>query len=366
MKRWEIYLEILCECLMIAGMLFLIGYVLPKTLAFLWPLVAGWLIAVLAHPVLKFLHKKLKISKHIGSAAIIVVVIAGIITALYALGSKLVHEGMEFANAVPAMYHDAEQTIVAMWNTIKGRLPAWIADEVSGVTIELVSEITSYFASNESAGVIGTFAKSLTNGIIGVIVMFLSAYFFLVDWDAIHNAIARNETARWKTRVRFVWDNILGVVGGYIIAQLKLMCIIAALLFAGFLIMRLEYSLLLALLISLLDALPFFGVGTALIPWAVYEFISNHTQLAVGLLILYVICLLTRQILQPRIVGGTVGLSALSTLVLMYIGMKVAGILGFVIAVVLGMIVKRFYEQGMFDGSINRMKSRIQMLQELD
>ena len=84
----------------------------------------------------------------------------------------------------------------------------------------------------------------------------------------------------------------------------------------------------------------------------------------IGLLVLYVICLLTRQILQPKLVSNTVGLSPLATLILMYVGMKIAGVIGFIIAVVLGIVVKKLYEMGMFDGPINRMRVRIEMLKD--
>ena len=115
-----------------------------------------------------------------------------------------------------------------------------------------------------------------------------------------------------------------------------------------------------------MDALPFLGVGTALVPWAIYDFIAGEMNQGIGLLVIYGVCLLTRQILQPRIVGKTVGLGSLTTLVLMYVGMKIAGIIGFIVAVVLGIIVKRLYELGMFDGSIKRMQMRFEMLKDAE
>lgn len=366
MKRWEIYLEIVCEVILMIGCLFIIGFVLPKTLAFLWPLVAGWIIAVLAHPIQRFLQKQLKVSRKLGSAVIVVLVILLVSGVIYLAGSKLVGEGIGFAKDVPTIYQDVEHNIKETWDGIKDRLPQSVADRVSGISGKIAGEITSFLASERGAGYIGSFAKSVTNGLIGIIVMFVSAYLFLADWDKLHKEIQKMEAPEFKKRMKVIKDNILGAVGGYFLAQLKLMFIICVLLLIGFLLLRVHYALILAILIGILDALPFLGVGTALIPWAIYEFIANQTMYGVGLLILYVICLLTRQILQPRIVGQSVGLSSLSTLVLMYVGMKIAGIIGFIIAVVLGIIVKRLYELGMFDGSINRMRSRIMMLKDAD
>lgn len=366
MKRWEIYLEILCEIILLLGFLFAIGFLLPKTLAFLWPLVAGWVIAMLAHPILVFLQKKLKMPRRLGSAVLIVLVILLVTGVLFLIGSKLLHEGMAFVDIIPQKYREVEATVKSLWNDIKGMLPVGIANKVGSLTNNVVGEVTSFLASERGAGYLGRFAKSVTNGLIGIIVMFMSAYFFLADWININKGIRNIKDKQLKKRIKVIKDNMLGAVGGYFLAQLKIMLIICGLLFVGFLILEVNYTFILAVLISILDALPFLGVGTALIPWALYEFISGKTMFGIGLLVVYVVCLLTRQILQPRIVGGSVGLSSLSTLILMYIGMKLAGIIGFIIAVMLGIIVKRLYEMHMFDGPINRMKYRFEMLRKAD
>ena len=111
-----------------------------------------------------------------------------------------------------------------------------------------------------------------------------------------------------------------------------------------------------------MDAIPFFGVGTVLIPWAIYEFTIGNTFYAGGLVVLYAVCFVLRQVLQPGFVGDSVGLSSLSVLVFMYVGFKLGGILGFIIMILLGIIIKRMYESGFLDGPVNRLKERIEML----
>ncbi len=364
MKRWEIYLEILCEIILLIGGVFLIGFVLPKTLAFLWPLVLGWIIAMLGHPIQKFLQKKLKVSRRIGSAVIVVLVLLFVSGVIYLAGAKLIDKGVDFVEDVPGIYHETEANIKKVWGNIKEDLPQPMAKKIGDIAGRVASEITTYFASGTGAGYLSSFAKSATNGIIGIIVMFMSAYFFMADWEALHKRMENIESDGFKKRYALIKENILGAVGGYFLAQLKLMGIIFILLLIAFLILHVNYSVVLAILISLLDALPFFGVGTALIPWSIYKFFSGEAVFAIALIALYVICLLTRQILQPRIVGKSVGLSSLTTLVLMYVGVKLGGIVGFIIAVIVGIIVKRMYESGMFDGSIKRMQDRFDMLKD--
>ena len=83
MKRWESYLDIIMELLVILAGALLLIFVLPKTLAFLWPFVAGWIISMIAHPVIEYLEKKVKLPKKFGSAILIAVVITAIIAVLY-------------------------------------------------------------------------------------------------------------------------------------------------------------------------------------------------------------------------------------------------------------------------------------------
>lgn len=366
MKRWEIYLEILIELILLAGSIFAIGYLLPKTLAFLWPLVAGWIIAVIAHPMHKFLQRHLNFSKKSGSAFIVILLITVICTVIYQVSIKLINEGTAFVHTLPQIYEEVQQNITSLWLSLEDILPNSISNKVSNFVSSLSSELSGLATSNKGAEYIGSVAHTLTNGVIGIIVMFMSAYFFIADWDKIHNGLYDLMSDTVKLQFKTIKDNMLGAVGGYFLAQLKLMGIVGVLLFIGFMILRIDYALILALLIAILDALPFLGVGTALVPWAIYAFIVGNINQGIGLLVIYGVCLLIRQILQPKMVGESVGLSALETLVLMYVGMKIAGIIGFIIAVVLGIIVKRLYELGMFDGSIKRMRVRFEMLKDAE
>ncbi|MCR4717055.1 MAG: sporulation integral membrane protein YtvI [Lachnospiraceae bacterium] len=362
MKRWEIYLEIFLELLIILAIIAFVGLALPKILGFLWPLVAGWLIATVAHPIQKFLQKRLKVAKKLGSAILVVFVIAIVVLAFYGLGSALVNLGSDFVKAVPGIYNDTMNNISSWWETNSVVLPREISSKISEIAASASSEISSYFAGKVSDGYLTSFAKSVTNGLIGIIVMFMSAYMFMVDWDNLYKKYKGINSDRFKEQVKLVKDNIFAGVGGYILAQIKLMAIIAVILFIGLMILPSHYAFVPALLIAILDAIPFLGVGTVLIPWAVYEVTIGNTGYALGLMILYLICLVLRQILQPRLVGDSVGLSSLTTLVLMYIGFKLGGILGFILMILMGIIVKRMYETGLFDGPIKRTKNRLEML----
>ncbi len=138
-------------------------------------------------------------------------------------------------------------------------------------------------------------------------------------------------------------------VGGYFKAQFKIECWIYLLLLIGLLVLKVRYAPLVALGIAFLDFLPVFGTGTVMIPWAVVEILSKDYKMSVGLLIIWCVGQLVRQMIQPKIVGDSIGVDAIPTLFLLFVGYKVAGVLGMILAVPIGIIVVNLYEEGVFD-----------------
>ncbi len=125
---------------------------------------------------------------------------------------------------------------------------------------------------------------------------------------------------------------------------------------AGFLVLGIDYAFLLAILVAILDFLPLFGTGTVLIPWAVIKLLSADYALAAGMALLYVLTQVVRQVIQPKIVGDSMGLPPLMTLVFLYLGFKLHGISGMILAVPLGILVLNLYKYGAFDSMLDSIK----------
>ena len=114
--------------------------------------------------------------------------------------------------------------------------------------------------------------------------------------------------------------------------------------------------MLLAVLIALIDALPVFGTGTVLIPWAVVKLLVGEYPMAVGLILLYVLTQVVRQVIQPKIVGDSMGFPPLMTLFFLYLGFKLHGISGMILAVPIGILVIDLFRYGAFDPMIESVK----------
>src|SRR5699024_10636194 len=119
---------------------------------------------------------------------------------------------------------------------------------------------------------------------------------------------------------------------------------------------KIDYSFFLACIVAFIDLLPGFGTGTVFWPWALFELLSGNYGMALGIMIIYFVCQVVRQVLQPKMVGDSIGISPFMTLVFMYIGYKIKGILGLILGLPVGMVIINFYQAGAFDGIINMIK----------
>lgn len=339
--------------------LFLIaGY---KLLIFFMPFVIGWLISSIAAPLVNMLEKKVKIVRKLGSALIIIGVLAGIVLIIYLLASTLRKEIETLIWDMPSMYRDLEAGLREIGEGMQGlhrSLPDGIAEAFDEVLANLDKQVGNIVGniSTPTVTAAGNFAKKIPSMMVAVIVTFISAYFFIADREEVLRQAKRITPEPIVRRMTMVCDNLKYAVGGYFKAQFKIMAVVFALLAVGFMIMGLHFTFLLAILIAFLDFLPFFGTGTALLPWAAYKFLVGNYKMAVGLLVLYGVTQLVRQLIQPKLVGDSIGMNPLLTLVFLYIGYKAGGIFGMIFAVPTGMIIINLYKAGAFDYILDDMR----------
>ncbi|MGM9665700.1 MAG: AI-2E family transporter, partial [Eubacteriales bacterium] len=142
----------------------------------------------------------------------------------------------------------------------------------------------------------------------------------------------------------------------YIKSYLILLFLTFTELFAGFLILGVENSFVLALVIALVDMLPVLGVGCVLVPWSVILLIGGNIRLGIGLLVLYLIIYLLRQFEEPRIISSQMNVHPLITLFAMYAGLKIAGLGGMIFAPLIAFIIKTVYSSIKKEKSVEKGK----------
>ena len=325
-----------------------------RAIGFFMPFVIGWFIAYLAYPLVGWLESRVKIKKKLGSALIIILVIA-IVAGLGYLGIvKLAREIQMALNNAPDLYQDLEAGFREIGERFQGvyrMLPENIQNGWNSLIQNMDERVGGVIAGigNPAVEATGNVVKRIPGILVSVIVALVSAYFFTAQREEIIQWSKKVAPKAIEARMSMVMYNLKYAVGGYFKAQFKIMAVVGLILLCGFLILGVDYAFLLAILIAFLDFLPFFGTGTALIPWAVYKFFVMDIKIAIALLIIYGITQLVRQIIQPKLVGDSIGLSPLLTLILLYVGYRVGSLLGMILAVPIGMIILNLYKAGAFD-----------------
>lgn len=336
-------------------------YVGIKAIFYFMPFVIGWILSVIAGPLVTFLEKKLKIMKRLGSAITIILVLALCIGLIYLIISQIWEEISVLIRNFPSMYHDLERglsQIGTQGNTLFERFPEQIQNSWATLMNNLDDTASSLIGriGEPTIEVAGNVAKRIPSVLIGTIVAFVSAYFFIADKENLGEWVKKVVPKSITSRLLLVGENLKYAMGGYFKAQFKIMGVVFVILLVGFTLMQIRFSILLAIAIAFLDFLPFFGTGTALIPWAIYKFLVGDYKMVAALVILYGVTQLVRQLIQPKLVGDSMGLNPLYTLFLLYLGYRVGSVLGMIFAVPIGLILLNLYQAGAFDYILNDVK----------
>ena len=355
------YLKVILNLLTALIILLLCIFLLPRCIIFFMPFIIGWIISLIASPVVRFFEERMKIRRKGASVIVIVAVLAVVILLVYVIVARLVKEGINFVNELPLLW----DSIMAEFNEVGANLEGLfnkLPVDTQKTLDNIGSEMGTYFGGIiESVGTptfeaVGNVAKQLPDIFLGVIMCILSAYFFVADKNYMANIMKKYVPGSVLYRFDLIRRSFRNAVGGYFKAQFKIECWIYVMLVIGLFVLKVRYAPLVALGIAFLDFLPVFGTGTVMIPWAVIEILSRDYKMAVGLLIIWCSGQLVRQVIQPKIVGDSIGVDAIPTLFLLFIGYKLAGVMGMIIAVPIGIIGINLYEDGAFDTTRQSLK----------
>lgn len=354
MQKRKVYLQIFTNLILTIALVLLIIFVLPKVLRFFLPFVIGFIISLIANPVVKFMEKKIKIVRKHGSAIIIVVVLGAVVGLLYLAGSIIVHELVSLVNDIPNIVKsvtDFFDTVTKELSGVIEKLPAGIRETFGSLNTS-IEEYAAEFVGSLSLPTLsdaGDYVKNIANFFLQFVITILASYFIIAERDQLVNTLARITPESVKNTWHLVADNFRNAVGGYFKAQFKIMWIITLILFIVFEILRVNYSFLLALGIAFLDLLPVFGTGTVIWPWIAVDIVNGNYKRAIVLGLLYLGCLLVKQLLQPKMVGDSIGVSPFAALLFMFVGYQFDGVIGMILGIPIGMMLISFYRLGMFD-----------------
>jgi len=347
-------LKLIVNILISLVILLLCIFLVPRLILFFMPFVIGWIISCIANPLVVFLERKLKIKRKAGTVVVIVCVIAVVIGIGYGLGIILWRQISGFIQEIPTMWeavkHDFDAFGAWIDQYIGSRSPklADTLNDLGNIIGQMIADLPKSFDFRTFEGM-GSMVGNIASVIISIIMCMLSAYFFIADRDWLGSFLGKILPESIMHKYDVFASSLKQAVGGYFKAQFRIEIWMYVLLLIGLTVLKVRYGLLIALLMAFLDFLPFFGTGIVLIPWALVNVIGGNYLRALGFLIIWGSGQLFRQLIQPKIMGDSIGMEPIPTLFLLFIGYRLAGVGGMLVSVPIGIIVVNMNEAGFFD-----------------
>ena len=308
--------------------------VLRYALPMLAPFVIGAVLAYLLRFPIRFLHRKAKLP-YKGAAILVVLLFFGLIgTALVLAGVKAINWLVDAINLLPTMYTTHALPFFAeVTQNLEKIFIDLDPDTLS--TLENLAQKALDSAGNLISSLSGTAVSALSGAAVSIpglfiklVLLIISTFFIAIDYETIKAFLVRQLDEKTHN---LLWE-IKNYVGGTLWVCIRSYAIIMTLTFVelsiGLSIVKIEHAVIVALLIAVFDILPVLGTGGIMIPWTVLTAIQGDFRLSLGLLIIYIVITIIRNIIEPKIVGGQLGLHPVVTLSSMFAGAQLFGVIG--------------------------------------
>lgn len=353
--RGRLWMRLGIRLALAALLILFFRYLIPPLLRLFMPFVLALVVAWLLNPLIKGLQKRLGLSRGVISLLLILLGFAAVGGVLFGLGYSLFSEVSSLLDNWQGIWQSLQDGITAVGDALE-KLLAYLPSEMEHFVNENMDRLTTALNNWVSAVMpaigarAGNFAMSIPAFVVALIVFIMGAYFITADYPHYRFLV----TDRMPSGVRDFFSHVkhtaLGAFAGYVRAEVIISIGVFAILLVGFLLIRQPYAVLLALLLAVLDFIPIIGSGTVMVPWAILDLMTGNWFHAVGLMVVWGIICVFRRVAEPKAVGSQTGLSPILSLVSMYVGMQLAGVLGMILGPVLFLVVLNVCRTGIFDG----------------
>ncbi|UGB29775.1 sporulation integral membrane protein YtvI [Metabacillus sp. B2-18] len=327
-----------------------------------YPFLIAILIAMIINPLVNGLERILRIPRGFSVIISIILLICLIAGILILLVAEIVTGTTYLARVLPghlellAVYIETffvtkimplYNQLTYLFNSLESNQQQSIISNIQNIGESVASSVGNFikgFLEN-----IPVIISWLPNAATVIIFSLLATFFISKDWYKFKSAVSGLLPQRAKSSGRTITNELKKALIGFVRAQATLISITTAIVLIGLLILRVDYAITIALLIGLVDILPYLGTGLVFIPWIIYLSFSGGIPLAIGLGVLYLFVLIQRQIMEPKVLSSNIGLDPLATLVSLFIGYKLIGFLGLIAGPVALVVLKTFKSAGLYE-----------------
>lgn len=313
------------------------------------PFLVAVLIALLIDPLVKLLDNKTKLPRWFSSLLSIAIFFISFALIVFVCFSRFMYELKKIINMLPSYYDNINKYIndfIIYMQQVNDRLPPEVLSKVDEGMANVYTSLLGIMNSLKD-NIVKVIA-SLPEILLFLIIIFIASYFFSKDKDKISKFVIRLFPPQKRDYVRKFQTDVLHTLLELIKAHATLILLTTAFDIVGFIILKVDYALTLGIICGILDLLPILGPSLVFIPWIAYSFFMGNTLFAVGLLILFIGMLVFRQVLQAKIISNGLGLHPLLTLISLYVGLKLFGVIGVFLGPLILIIIRGALETGLF------------------
>ena len=354
-QRGKLWLRLGIRLVLTVVLVWLVWKVGLPLLSLLAPFVAALITAALLHPPVRWLQRKLGWSRKLLSLFILVLLFGLLGAALGYLGYAGVSQLASLVqnwDGLLASLQNAMDQIEALFSQLWALVPPTLNDTVSATMDSLLEWLQTSMPGMLEGSV--TWLKDKAMGLpsfgLALIIYIMASYLLTADYPYLRSQAARHTHQRLLNFLTQVRDVAVAAFGGYLKAEFLLSVGVFFILMAGFFLIGQPYGLLLALVLAVMDFIPIIGAGTVMVPWAVIDLFTGNLGGAIRLMVIWGLIALFRRVGEPKFVGYQTGLSPILSLVSIYVGMRLGGVLGMILGPTVLLIALNLVKLGLFDG----------------
>ena len=302
-------------------------------------------------PVVAYLRVHLRFRRSFSALLLTLVLLFLLGGLLSLLGTTLANQAYALLKKAPLLLERVPQLLDAFFARLDGysaAFPQWLRDSLYGAVMRALSDAESFFSdlTGRLLSFLGSFAAALPRRVLSGATTVLAVYFTIASYPTLCRMFKTRLSGKTIRSLRLFRSGVTQSLSRYLRAELTISFLTFLQLLLGFFLMRQDYALLLAFLITLLDALPVFGTGTALVPWALLSLLFSSVPKAIALLALYLCTLLVRNVLEPKLLASQAGLPPVASLFAMYLGFCTFGVAGMIAFPFLLLLAAQTYRLG--------------------
>ena len=326
LKAAELPLLMLITVVVVALCYVLASYVMPSLLAIL--------ISTAMEPLVRMLSgtnrsgEKVRggLPRKVAVLLVMLIVFTLLITVGFFIIQGVVSELISLAESLPAKIPQWMESLDQLGQQISAQFPIISTENLASIIQSLSGHLTESITTIAASAV--SFVTQMPAIILFIVFTIMSTYFFSVSRFSIMRNLKRQLPQSWQETAQHLYGTLAKALFGWLKAQFIILCCMFLVMFIGFTILNVHYALLIALGIAVMDALPILGSGLVMIPWIGYQLFFGSLPMGIGLALIYVLLIFTRQSIEPRVVGGQFGLPPLWTMCAMYAGFRLFGFIG--------------------------------------